>query len=234
MILKKKLLIAIVVFALSFIFIFEKNDSFAEERIDNATWLEKKISVECGSRPLLEILQEISESLEVEIIFDANLATTAINCSYTDSTVESIIKRIFKDYNKGILIDLDTRTITVQIFGVSKYILASTERSGEILYLPFLGNMSNEELAEMQALQVQEYQKRLNDDQDIVPGVNVTRGDLRSLHNKQHKEYQEQLNDPDAIVPGVGITRGELKILHEQQQKDYQQKKRNSPQTPSY
>lgn len=199
------------------------NTSFAEEtHVDGNDLFEKKISLKCDGRTMQEVLQELFLTSGVEVIYEANLASSVTNCNYNDLNIEKIIHRLFKNHNVGVLIDTDAKMIIVQVFGSSNYMVASKGADAEVMPIPFIDDMSAKELAELHALQFEEYQEQLNNDEQIVPGVNIARGDLRTLHENQLSDYHQELDDETGVLLGEDITRGELKALHEEQDNEYQ------------
>jgi len=210
----------ICIFTLS-IFFFARNSCGAEKSAKNNNWLETEISVQCQDCVVQDILQKVSVKLGIKIVYDASLAQVPMSCNYTSVTVEKIIDRIFRNYNKGVTLEPDTNTMIIQTFGAYGYIIAAADKNGDPVNMPYLGEMVNEELIQLHKKQYAEYQKELSDGNAIVPGLGISRSKLKEIQTRQYREYKEQLNNPNAIVPELGITRKALNDLHRKQNKEY-------------
>ncbi|WP_446011685.1 hypothetical protein [Candidatus Electrothrix sp.] len=209
-------------------------EALAEEKADvglhsSESWFEQKMNLDCNGRAVEEVLKEVASFFKTKIIYQSRMAKVPIHCSYLSVTVEEILRRLFKDQNNTILLGhAPERKIIVQVFGETKYNIVSSDGSTGTEIIPFLPNMTNEDLARLHKEQLRLYKKELANPDAIIPGVGITRQDLATLHKEQLRLYKKELANPEAIIPGVGITREELRVLHQNQIQQYEMLK-NDP-----
>lgn len=206
--------------------------ALAEETAQTAystpNWLNKKMDLDCNGRPLAKVLEEVAEFFEMTVVYQAEGDEVPVWCNYSQSTAREILDRLFKKQNRALLIeDTPERKITVQVFGVSEYNVVSSSGNSETQTLPFLSEMTNNELVAMQNDQYELYRQEMKDPNAIVPGLDITRGDIQNLHREQNREYKKLLGDKSQVVAGMSITQQKLENLHEQQLKQYNTKKQS-------
>jgi len=197
----------------------------------STNWLKKQMNLDCNSRSLNEVLEDVAAYFQTEIVYQAKGAEVPRQCRYSLLTVEQILDRLFQKENRAILIeDVPKRKIIVQVFGVSEYNIISDNGRKDNQSLPFLADMTNEALAAMQKEQLKAYHEELQDVNSIIPGVGLSRAEVAKLHEQQMQQYEIDRNDPNQIVAGTTITQQQLLTLQEQQLKQYEQEKQNQDQ----
>lgn len=215
-------------------------EAVAEEKADGTIhsgewWFEQKMNLECNGRTIEEVLKEVSAFFKTKIIYQAKVAKVPIHCSYSNLTAEQILSRLFKDQNKAIQLELaPERMIIVQIFGESKYNIVSSDGSTKTEILPFLADMTNEDLARMQKEQYRLYKKELANTEAIIPEVGLTRQELAILHQNQIQQYEILKNDPNQIIEGTNLTRQQLQEIHKKQLELYEQSKNDQNETDPF
>jgi hypothetical protein len=191
-------------------------------------WLERRMDLDCNSRSLDEILEDVATFFQTEIVYQTEGASVPIQCRYTLATIEQILDRLFQKKNRAILIEyVPKRKIIVQIFGTSEYNIISDGGVKKTQNLPFLANMTNDALFEMQKEQLKTYHEEMKDLGAIIPGVELTRGEITELHQQQIQQYKKDQNDPDQVVAATTMTQGQLWAIQKQQLIDYEQEKQN-------
>ena len=197
----------------------------------STNWLDKQMNLDCNSRSLDEVLEDVAAFFQTEIVYQAEGAEVPRQCRYSMLTVEQILDRLFQKENRAILIEyVPKKKIIVQVFGVSEYNIISDSGRKEKQSLPFLGEMTNEALSAMQNEQLKAYHEELQDLDAIIPGVGLSRAEVAKLHEQQMQQYEIDRKDPDQLVAGTTITQQQLLTLHEQQLKQYEQEKQNQDQ----
>lgn len=201
----------------------------------STNWLKKQMNLDCNSRSLNEVLEDVAAFFQTEIVYQAEGAEVPRQCRYSLLTVEQILDRLFQKENRAILIEYaPKRKIIVQVFGVSEYNIISDNGRKDNQSLPFLADMTNEALSAMQNEQLKAYHEELQDVNAIIPGVGLSRAEVAKLHQQQMQQYAIDRNDPDQIVAGTTITQQELLTLQEEQLRQYEQEKQDQNQVDPF
>jgi hypothetical protein len=206
-------------------------DSKLATTSESSNWLGKRMDLDCNNRSLDEVLEDVATFFQTEIVYQAEGADVPVQCRYSRATIEQILDRLFQKNNRAILIEyVPKRKIIVQIFGTSEYNIISDRGIKKTQNLPFLANMTNDALFQMQEEQLKTYNEEKKDFDAVIPGVGLTRGEITELHQQQIQQYKIDQKDPDQVVAATTMTQGQLWAIQKQQLIDYEQEKLNQDQ----